>query len=56
MAKLLQHTFSKLEPGRIVPVAEPVLHAILFELRAIRTAIEHPKETALKEIRETVTT
>jgi len=33
-----------------------VLQKILAELRAIRAAIEHPKETALKEIRETVTT
>ena len=50
------------KPIPIKPMAQAyygeldVLQKILAELRAIRTAIEHPKETALKEIRETVTT
>jgi hypothetical protein len=39
------------QPRRVVSVAEPVLDEILQELRAIRTALEHPKDTALKEIR-----
>ena len=36
---------------KIIPVAEPVLDAILQELRAIRTALENPKDAAPKEIR-----
>lgn len=35
---------------------EQVLEDILKELRAIRAALEHPRQTAANELRETVTT
>jgi hypothetical protein len=44
------------QPGRTIPVEVSALDEILKELRAIRSALENPKTTAIKELRETIET